>query len=158
MAVTDDYIADMRERVRTAQNRTDGELRDLVEAARVELILAGILSTKANDEADPLVKATITTYIKAEYGIDVPDAEKYRESFDIRLKKMATSNTYIIAVPIVISPTITAIEGKTIYYCAARDDILSLPTTARAGDIAIVTADGSVWTKGDTDELGEMIV
>ena len=160
MAVTDDYIADMRERVRTAQNRTDGELRDLVEAARVELILAGILSTKANDETDPLIKAAITTYIKADYGIDVPDADKYRNSFDIQLKKMAVSSTYTVAMPIVIPSTITATtrDGSTTYQCAARADIANIPATAAVGDTAIVEADWSIWIKGVAGAWEEIII
>ena len=94
MSVSDSFLTDMRDRIRINHNRSDSELRDLIEAARAELVLAGVTPRKASDEADPLVKAAIAVYIKAEFGLDAPDTEKYRESFERQRVKMALSDDY----------------------------------------------------------------
>lgn len=54
MAVGDEYLASVRHSVRLSSTVHDGELTDLINAARADLVLGGVLEAKANDETDPL--------------------------------------------------------------------------------------------------------
>ena len=66
MAVGDEYLASVRHSVRLSSTVHDGELTDLINAARADLVLGGVLEEKANDESDPLIKKAVTTYVKAD--------------------------------------------------------------------------------------------
>lgn len=91
------YIADMRLRVRNAADKLDAEIEDLIRAARGALALAGVLPDKAANESDPLVKQAVSTYVKAEFGLDNEDAEKYRASFEKQKIALALASDYIEA-------------------------------------------------------------
>lgn len=95
--VSAEYLADIRLRVRTAATKLDGEIKDLILAARGALVLGGVLPDKAADESDPLVKQAISTYVKAEFGLDNEDAEKYRASFEKQKIALALASDYIEA-------------------------------------------------------------
>ncbi len=57
-----------------------GEIKDLILAARADRARR-CPPAGAADETDPLVKQAISTYVKAEFGLDSDDADKYRASF-----------------------------------------------------------------------------
>ena len=83
------YLAEFRQALRLTSMDFDGEITDLIRAAREDLALGGVLPERARDEADPLIKRAITSYIKAEFGLDNDDADKYRAAYD-RLKVSLT--------------------------------------------------------------------
>lgn len=87
--VSSEYLSDIRLRVRSSVDKLDGEIKDLILAARADLVRGGVLPARAADETDPLVKQAISTYVKAEFGLDNDDADKYRASF--RGQKIALS-------------------------------------------------------------------
>ena len=87
--VSSEYLSDIRLRVRSSVDKLDGEIKDLILAARADLMRGGVLPARAADETDPLVKQAISTYVKAEFGLDNDDADKYRASF--RRQKIALS-------------------------------------------------------------------
>lgn len=60
----------------------DSEIQDLINAARQELILAGVLPSKASDDTDPLIKRAIVTYCKANFGFANPDADRLQRAYD----------------------------------------------------------------------------
>ena len=95
MAVGDEYLASVRHSVRLSSTVHDGELTDLINAARADLVLGGVLEAKANDETDPLIKKAVTTYVKAEFGLDNDDSEKYRAAYDDLKKRFLLSDKYI---------------------------------------------------------------
>lgn len=93
--ISQQFIHKMRGYVRVGHNLHDGELIDLIEAARADLItLGGLKAEKVNDESDALIKRAIGCYIKAEYGLDNPDAEKYRQSYEALKQHLMLSNEY----------------------------------------------------------------
>ena len=73
----------------------DGEITDLILAARAELTRVGILPAKAYDDTDPLTRRACILYVKAEFGLDNPDAETYREAFNTLKKHLSLSSEYI---------------------------------------------------------------
>lgn len=72
----------------------DDEIIDLIEAARLELIEAGVSGDKAMDDSDPLIKRAIITYVKANFGFDNPDYEKLNESFKSLKIHLSQSSDY----------------------------------------------------------------
>lgn len=88
------YVA----RLAIRANRTslfDGEIKDLISAARAELTEIGILPSKVENDKDPLIRRAIILYVKAEFGLDNPDAARYRESFDLLKRHLALASDYI---------------------------------------------------------------
>ena len=51
----------------------DAEIKPLIEAAKMELEVAGVVNIK---EDDPLVERYVTAYCKAHFGYDNPDAAR----------------------------------------------------------------------------------
>ena len=95
MAVRSEYVATIRLRLRNSSNALDSEITDLINAARADLVLGGVLESKAADETDPLILQAISTYVKAEFGLDNDDSEKYRASYKEQKNGLALSETYI---------------------------------------------------------------
>ena len=97
MAVGDEYLASVRHSVRLSSTVHDGELTDLINAARADLVLGGVLEAKANDETDPLIKKAVKTYVKAEFGLDNEDADRLRASYKEQRNGLSLSDSYIAA-------------------------------------------------------------
>ena len=87
MAVGDEYLASVRHSVRLSSTVHDGELTDLI----------NVLEAKANDETDPLIKKAVTTYVKAEFGLDNEDADRLRASYKEQRNGLSLSDSYIAA-------------------------------------------------------------
>ena len=56
-----------------------------------------MLETKVQDETDPLIKRAVATYVKAEFGLDNEDADKYRASYKEQRNALSLSDDYIAA-------------------------------------------------------------
>lgn len=93
--VSSEYLSDIRLRVRSSVDKLDGEIKDLILAARADLVRGGVLPARAEDETDPLVKQAISTYVKAEFGLDNDDADKYRASFRNQKIALSMASEYI---------------------------------------------------------------
>lgn len=74
---------------------SDSEICDLIRAARADLILGGVAPGKVFNDRDPLIRRAIMCYLKAEYGLDNPDSEKYRESYNLVKRSMQLSDDYL---------------------------------------------------------------
>lgn len=94
-AISDSYLSDMRLYIRQKSTLLDTELKDLINAARGDLVLGGVLPERVQDESDPLIKRAISTYIKAEFGLDNDEAELLRESFRRQKIALALASDYI---------------------------------------------------------------
>jgi len=90
MAILDD----VRSALRMRNTILDGEITDLINGASQDLILSGILGSKANDDTDPLIKRAIIIYSKANFGFDNPDAERLQKSYDSLKMSLALSTDY----------------------------------------------------------------
>lgn len=93
--VSSEYLSDIRLRVRSSVDKLDGEIKDLILAARADLVRGGVLPARAADETDPLVKQAISTYVKAEFGLDNDDADNYRASFRGQKIALSMASEYI---------------------------------------------------------------
>ena len=94
MAISDSYLESVRLSVRNTSTAFDSEITDLINAARADLLLGGIKAAKVEDESDALIKRAIVCYVKAEFGLDNPDAAKYRDSYEMLKRHLQLSNEY----------------------------------------------------------------
>lgn len=74
-------LDDIKLALRISNIAYDGEIQDLINAAKADMALVGILSTSMLD-SDILVKRAITCYVKANFGLNNPDAEKLQASYE----------------------------------------------------------------------------
>ena len=93
--ISEEYLAAGRQAIRTKSKAFDGEIVDLIRAVRKDLENGGILPERAKDEADPLIKRAVMTYIKAEFGLDNEDVDKYRAAYKSLKVSLAMSSDYI---------------------------------------------------------------
>lgn len=75
-------------------NDFDEEIADVIEAARAELVAGGVIPEKANDDSDGRIRLAIKVYVKANFGMDNPDAERFMKSFDTMLTSMSGDSAY----------------------------------------------------------------
>lgn len=93
--ISAEYLAAFRQCLRITSAAFDGEIVDLIRAAREDLALVGVLPERARDEADPLIKRAIMNYLKAEFGLDNADADRYRAAYDRLKVSLALAGHYI---------------------------------------------------------------
>ena len=91
MAILDDVKVALR--IAATNTAFDGEVGDLIDAAKKDLELAGVVADKAVD-TDPLIKRAIVTYCKAYFGYDNPDADRFIESYLMLKKHLVLSVDY----------------------------------------------------------------
>ncbi|MDR1001682.1 MAG: head-tail connector protein [Oscillospiraceae bacterium] len=93
--ISQQIIFDAREVLRIRHSSFDGEIADLIAAAKADLILGGVLPDKVENETDPLIRRAIMCYVKAEFGLDSADAVKYRESYNLQRQALMLSSDYL---------------------------------------------------------------
>jgi len=82
-------LEDIKDSLRVSGDDLNLEILDLIEAAKADLILSGVLESKVID-TDPLIKRAVTVYCKANFGYEDPKlAERFQESY-ISLKHHLT--------------------------------------------------------------------
>lgn len=91
-------LDDIKTALRISGNDLDGEILDLIEAAKADLILSGVHESKAED-TDPLIKRAIIVYCKAHFGYEDPaQAELFLRSYLALKAHLALSKEYAEAV------------------------------------------------------------
>lgn len=75
-------------------NDYDDEIADVIEAARAELVAGGVRPEKAADDDDGRIRLAIKVYVKANFGMDNPDAERFMKSFETMLTSMSGDSAY----------------------------------------------------------------
>ena len=87
-------LDDVKVVLRITHNATDSEINDLIASARQDLLLAGVIASKANSNTDPLVKRYIVTYSKAHFGMDNPDHDRLVAAADKLKMHLALAGDY----------------------------------------------------------------
>jgi uncharacterized phage protein (predicted DNA packaging) len=90
-------LEDVRAAMRISEGTTafDGELTDLIAAARADLQLSGVSEAKAEDDTDPLIKRAITVYVKWQFGFDNPDVDRLERAYTMLKAHLTLSQDYI---------------------------------------------------------------
>lgn len=80
----------------SAENKEfDAEIKTLIDAAKRRMALAGVSSDVIDDDTDPLVRLGAIVYVRANFGLDNPEAERLGQSFEDILCQMALSGHYV---------------------------------------------------------------
>lgn len=95
MALIDD--AKIAVRTKTSDIGIIGELQDLIDTAKADLKLAGVLETKIVD-TDILIKRAILLYCKANYGLNNANSEKFQQAYESLKIHLTLSQEYTIEV------------------------------------------------------------
>lgn len=88
----------MRLALRITSRSFDSEIAWLIEAARRELVRAGVSREKAYDENDELITFAIQKFVQANYSNGMggkDDAERYRQAFECQLEVLRKSSGYM---------------------------------------------------------------
>lgn len=92
--ISEQYVYGIRRYLRINHTHFDAEITDLIGAAQADLLLGGIKAAKVEDESDALIKRAIVCYVKAEFGLDNADADKYRNSYEMLKRHLQLSDEY----------------------------------------------------------------
>ncbi|HSH25018.1 MAG TPA: head-tail connector protein [Massilibacterium sp.] len=70
------------------------DINDLIESARMDLIISGVSEEKAKNDNDPLIKRAIIIYAKANYGLDNPNADRFQDSYNMLKQHLSLAGDY----------------------------------------------------------------
>lgn len=84
--------------LRWSHNYLDAEIEQKIEAARAEMVRAGVSPDMVVDETDALIVGAIQVYCYAFYANDVKEREGYEKSFYFQLENLRKSGGYGINV------------------------------------------------------------
>lgn len=77
--------------LRIKSSAFDTEINDLIESAKLDLKISGIVNV---DETDPLIIQAIKTYCKANFALDNKDSERYQASYDSLKQHLSLCGDY----------------------------------------------------------------
>ena len=84
-------LADVKMALRVTTEAYDSELTDLIESAKKDLGIAGVIVP----ESDVVVNTAIKTYCKLNFGTPNPANWEYlKKSYDEQKAQLSTSSTY----------------------------------------------------------------
>lgn len=82
-------------RITTDDTVINTEIVSLIKACQRDLIRNGITPSLANDLEDSLIKMAVLTYLKAEFGLDNKNYDKFRSSYETLRTELAITDDYI---------------------------------------------------------------
>lgn len=86
-------LSDIKLALRISNVAYDTEIQDLIDQAKADLKLCGVLETKIVD-TDALIKRAIITYCKANFGLNNPDSDKLQSSYEAIRNHLSMSLDY----------------------------------------------------------------
>lgn len=90
---------DVKLSLRILNDVFDSEIKDLIDAAKSDLVQIGVSSEKVKNDEDPLIKRAVITYCKAYFGLDDKDTiaakEMYQRSYESMKRHLSLSADYI---------------------------------------------------------------
>lgn len=159
MAILDDVKLALRISAGTAT--FDSEIQGLIDAAKTDLGLSGVL--KVND-ADALVKRAIIVYCKANFGWGNPDADRLQKAYDSLKAHLSLSLEYArYAVTFTVTIEDEPVAGARVWF-NGEIELTDITGTAvfylrQAKQLEyLVTADGYKDVEGVTDVTADTSV
>lgn len=95
--ISKDFLTKAKGFLRITTNDTviDTEITTLIRACQGDLIRNGITPHLAYDLRDSLIEMAVLLYLKAEFGLDNKNYDKFRASYDELRTELALTNDYI---------------------------------------------------------------
>ncbi len=82
-------------RITTDDQVINTEIVSLIKACQRDLIRNGITPSLANGLEDSLIKMAVLTYLKAEFGLDNKNRDKFRASYEQLRADLSLTDDYI---------------------------------------------------------------
>lgn len=103
--------------LRISNTAYDDEITDLIDAAKADLQLSGLMGEKIL-MTDTLIKRALTTYCKANFGWSNPEAERFQKAYDMLKNHMSLSIDYaFFAVTfVVVNESAEAIDDAVVVF------------------------------------------
>lgn len=87
-------LASVKDALRVSGADLDGEIQDLIDGAKADLVLSGVHSVKIVD-TDALIKRAVILYCKAQFGYDDPKiADRFQQSYTSLKQHLTLSAEY----------------------------------------------------------------
>lgn len=144
-------------RISTSTTDFDDEVQDLIDAAKADMGLSGVVSEKVID-TDPLIKRAVVTYCKANFGYDNPDSDRLARSYDMLKTHLSLSVNYAwYTITFTVTSGGSPVDGAMVIVNEDYDDIketnsqgvATFTTTDKGVDFDyVVTASGYVSAEG----------
>ena len=80
--------------LRIKSNKFDDEIQDLISACKIDLSISGVRKVR---EDDPIIQRVIILYVKANFGLDNNDSEKYYKSYLLLKQSLSLCGDYNVA-------------------------------------------------------------
>lgn len=95
--ISKEFLAEARGilRITTDDTVINTEIVNLIKACQQDLIRNGITPSLANDLEDSLIKMAVLTYLKADFGLDNKNYDKFRASYEQLRTELAMTDFYI---------------------------------------------------------------
>ena len=77
--------------LRVSGNFFDVEIQDLIDAAKLDLNISGVVKI---DDNDALIQRAIIVYCKANFGYDNNEAERFQKSYDMLKQHLSLAGDY----------------------------------------------------------------
>lgn len=87
-------LEQIRSALRIDGNDLDHEVQDLIEAARADLVLAGVAPDRVMDTADPLIRRAVVIYCRAGFDYADDSAPRLMESYERLKAHLSMSEDY----------------------------------------------------------------
>jgi hypothetical protein len=96
-------LDDIKITLRISNMAYNGEISDLIEAAKTDLANVNInvdkkVTIDSVEVIDPLIKRAITLYVVANFGLNNPDADRLQRAYESLKNHLSLSQEYIIEV------------------------------------------------------------
>lgn len=90
-------LDDVKMALRITTFAFDSEIIGIIDAAKSDLKLSGVIDTKIDSiEDDSLLKRAVILYSKSHFGLDNPDSEKYQKAYDSLKTHLVLSQEYTV--------------------------------------------------------------
>lgn len=80
--------------LRIKSNKFDDEIQDLISACKIDLSISGVRKVR---EDDPIIQRVIILYVKANFGLDNNDSEKYYKYYLLLKQSLSLCGDYNVA-------------------------------------------------------------
>lgn len=88
-------LDDVKLALRVSSASLNTEITDLINAAEEDLQITAI-DEALYDETSPLIKHAIVAYVKANFGYNNPEAERFMATYENLKRTLALSSKYVV--------------------------------------------------------------
>jgi uncharacterized phage protein (predicted DNA packaging) len=87
------FLEKIKLSLRFDDDSLDDDIQDVIDAAKADLQLSGIVKSKINED-DPLIIRAIKTFCKSEFSTEDKESERYRGSYEMLKNHLTLSLDY----------------------------------------------------------------